>query len=163
MNDRNLTAEEMVEVAEVFQGSVQHTLSNYSPEGKASLVVFMVELIVKERPYQLVTPEGIAHAIDLIWTRDGIRDFILRLAFVFFSRWGHSDEEVSALARNIARGVAMIKPNEQLNAVPRPLGARLVDINAAQSLIDANPWLMIALMIPMFVSIGTLEQIPPSK
>lgn len=160
MSYRNLNAEEMVEVGTVFQDAVLHVLDTYEESARPSLQNFMVELILKERPYQLVTAEGIERAISMVWARDGIRDFILKLAFTFFSRWGHSDEEVSGLAANLARGVAMVKPAEPHNAVPKQLGDRLSDIGVAHSAIHANPWLMITLMIPLFVSIGSIGPLP---
>jgi hypothetical protein len=82
----------------------------------------------------------------------------MKLSFTFFSRWGHPDATVSGLAENLARGAAMVVLDNSLNAVPKQLGERLSDIDAAQKVLAANRWLMIALMLPLFISVGELSR-----
>jgi hypothetical protein len=155
-NQINLTAQEMVEVAEVFQDSFRHILGNMPEEAQTSMKQLVAEFILKEHPWVLVTPEGLPRAIDLVWAREGVRDFLLSLSFTFFARWGHSDDQVEGLANNIARGVAMVQRGAQHDAVPAEPGKRLVHIDAAQKVLSANRWLMIALMLPLFITVADL-------
>lgn len=152
----SLTTEQMNEVSGVFQESLAYVLSNLpSKEAQASLKGFLAQLVMQEKPYLLVTQEGLSRVIDLVWTSPGYSDFIMSLSFVFFSRWGHGEEEVSGLCANLARGCAMINRSEkQLDAVPQLLGDRLSDIDAARRLIQANHWLVIVLLVQLFVTVA---------
>lgn len=156
MNNRsNITSDEMREAAQVFLDALQYTLGNMPTEGQVPIKQFLAQLVIKEKPYLLVTQEGIAHAMELAWSNAAISDFLMRLSFAFFARLGHDDEFVDGLCGNLARGCALVARDPQnLNAVPTAVAERLSDMAAATQLIRANRWLVVILMIQLFVTVG---------
>lgn len=151
----NLTTEEMREAAGVFQESVEHVLKNQSAEGQKEITLFLANLVYKEKPYLLVTQEGLTHIMQLVWSQPNISDFVMTMSFTFFARWGHSEESVQGLCENLARGCALVvKDLKDLNAVPAQMSERLADIDAARRLIQANKWLVIVLMAQLFVTVA---------
>jgi hypothetical protein len=148
-----LTPEEMVVAGAVFRDSVEHVLSNYPPEGQQGLRRFLVEWVMKYRPYMAVTAEGMPEVMRTVWGDEGRRDFFLMLSFTFFGRWGQPEVKVKGLAATLARGVAMVDRSSRDNAVPHAAGDRLADISAASQTIAANKWLMVALMIPLYCTV----------
>lgn len=151
-NNQCLTGEEMREVGEVFIETVQHVLASYPPEGREGLQQLMMNFIAKYKPWAMVTPQGIGDLVEFVWTNSGFTDFLMMLSFVFFSRWGSSDEKIQALTNNLARGTGLVVRDEN-NAVPRQYSERLPDFSAAQSRIAANRWIAIALMLPLFIKV----------
>lgn len=151
----NLTTEQMVEAAEVFREATRFVLSSTPPTERRALQEFLASLVIGEKPYLLVTQEGLGRAIQLVWSNPKVSDFVMSVSFVFFARWGHSDEAVEGLCRNLARGVAMVTTDfKDQSAVPQVMGERLSDMVAATQLIQANKWLVIILMFQLFVTAG---------
>lgn len=152
-NDSNLTTEDMIVVATTFQDAHVHVLHNYLvPEERNKLLEFVANVILRERPYMLVTQEGIKHAIDLAFKDDLIRDFVLKLSYVFFARYGNRQTHVHALAANLARGAAMGIKHDYA-AIPDQIRMRLPEPAETTELLENNPWLMVILMIQLFIQL----------
>lgn len=154
---KNITSEEMVTVATIFQDSVKYVLEGYAPESRPKINEFIASIVMRERPYMLVTNTGIAHAATLVFSDDAYRDTILAIAFVFFSRWGGGNDGISALAQNLADGVSgddMTGPN---TAMPADVLRRLPIHNTTQAILANNKWLMILLMLILFIQVTAPE------
>ncbi len=149
----HLSTEQMVIVAETFQESLQHVLSNYLGETKTDIQLFVAEIVLKNKPYMLVTEEGLQHAVNLVFTNEQHRDFIFTLAFTFFARWGESDMHVTGLAENLARGTSQVHHNLEYNAVPDQLTMRLSTMEDTKLLLEANKWLMIVFLLQLFIGL----------
>jgi hypothetical protein len=147
----NLTTEQMMIVGETFVDSFQFVISNYLPDSKISIKQFITELVLKNKSYMLVSHEGVPYASNLIFSDESHRDFIMTLHFTFFARWGHLDKDVDGLISNLARGASMMNVR-QLNAMPSDINTRLTDIETTKSLLDANRWLIVILLIMLFIS-----------
>lgn len=158
----NLGTDDMIEVGDVFISSFNHVLNNYSDEAKADLLVFAMQLVTMEKPYMLVTEEGIQHIVAQVFGKEHYRDFIMMLAFTFFARFGRDRAEIEGLASNLARGATLACRTETtrvgLNAVPQSIRDRLPNMETVRELLLANPWLTIVLLIQLFSSIK-----PPAK
>jgi len=148
----------MVEVATVFQEAYQHVLGNNIGDVKKELIVFVAGVVLKERPYVLVSHEGLPRAIELVFATNTHREFIFNLAFTFFSRWGGDDSDIQALAVNLARGVSQVNVDKGNNAVPEQYSRRLPSLADIKDLIGVNKWLMIVLMLQLFITVGGTTQ-----
>lgn len=152
----NLTTDQMVVVATVFQESYAHVLSNSIEDTKIDRMRFVAGIVLQEKPYLLVTEEGIQRLISLVFADERNRDFIFTLSYTFFSRWGEDDLSVKGLAENLARGVsqasAIYGANQDINAIPHEIAIRLTPNNVAKDLIESNKWLMIILLLQLFIA-----------
>jgi hypothetical protein len=148
----NIKTDDMVTVANVFKESFEHCISGLTGETQTLALRFVAEVILREKPYMLVTTEGLDHAMELVFGREENRDFILTLAFTFFARLGHDDDFVKGLAGNLARGAALASKAD-LNAVPDPIKGRLAELKDVQELLEANSWLMVVLLLQLFITV----------
>ena len=151
----NLTTIEMVDAAQIFQDSVKHVLSNLVPESRMDIQTYIGGIILLEKTYLLPTHEGIPRAIDLVFTKDNYRDFIFNLHITFFSRFGNTENEVSGLISNIARGIGLRNINP-LNLIPNDINNRLINENTAIELLMANKWLVVLIMLQLFISVDSI-------
>lgn len=136
----------------VFIDSFRHVLSNSEETRRASMLEFALTVALKEKPYMLVTPSGLASLAAQVWSVEDCRDFLLQLSFVFFSRLGESDDFVLGLSRNLARGCSYVDTvvKQDYTAIPEVVGDRLADNVSALNIINANRWLMIVLLLQAF-------------
>lgn len=154
----NLLTAEMIEVADVFQGSFAHVMSNIIGDAKPVIQNFVTSVVLQEKPYLLVTPEGLTHAINLVFTQEAHRDFIFNLTFVFFSRWGGNEDAVQGLIANVARGATQTYIDnkkqtymDQLCAIPKEISTRLSAYSDVAALLTANKWLLMLLLLQLFI------------
>lgn len=151
----SLTTQEMIVATETFQESFRHVMGNYPvPEAKQYLLKFVLGVIMVEKPYMLVTDEGIQRAIALVFTAEAERDFILTLTYTFFSRFGETSAPAKNLAAALARGIALTGvTTSQLSAAPDAIKTRLPTEEEARAILEANQWLMTVLLIQLCVQI----------
>lgn len=148
-----LTTEQMVTAAETFQGAFSHAMSNYVGESKVSMQRYVAALILQEKPYMLVGPEGVERAIDLVFSNEPHRDFIFMLTYTFFARFGEGRNPSEDLAASLARGLVMSNAGGgAMSAIPEAMRVRLPNLSEVQSLLKDNHWLMTVLLIQLFVS-----------
>lgn len=148
----NLTTEQMVIATSTFQESFQHVLGNYVGDSRTHIQKFVAGVVLRQKPYMLVTEEGVQHAMKLAFGNEADRDFLFTLTYTFFSRFGETNEPVKGLATALARGVSIGSHNE-LSAVPEPLQKRLpveVDVRA---MLESNQWLMTLLMMQLCIQV----------
>lgn len=159
---RHLSTDEMVEVAAVFTESYHHVLSNLATEQRSRIIEFVARVVLSEKPYLLVTPEGLDHAIGLVFENKQVTDFVLTLLFTFGSRWGMSQDRYSALAANLAFGASPVtqQPNR---AMPDALASRLASFADVYNLLVANQWLVILLLFQSLVSVATEQSNNPKN
>ncbi|EKD22609.1 MAG: hypothetical protein ACD_84C00038G0006 [uncultured bacterium] len=148
-----LNTNEMQEAAEVFVEAFGHVLGNFLGDSKSEIKKFAAELILREKPYMMVTEEGIPRIQQMVFIREDYRDFIFTLHYTFFARWGHSANAVDGLIGNIARGVALSNLTTY-SAMPKELATRLPTEENAISILKANNWLVIVMLIQLFVTLS---------
>lgn len=154
----NLTTDEMIRVAEVFTGAFDHTLQLYIDDTRAIMRKFAAEILLWEKPYMLLTPEGASHCVNIVFGKELHRDFILMLSYVFFGRFGNDDMAVGALARNLARAATQQVPpmtgrqnQEHGSIIPKAIYDRMPNYETATATLVSNRWLMIILLIQLFI------------
>jgi len=147
-----ISIDEMINVGDVFIKSYNFILSNFVPESKKEIQDFTAGLVLREKPYMLVTKEGLPRAVNLVFSNEYIRDFIYSLEFAFFSRWGQSSNHVNGLMEILARGVGLANPDKN-NVTPNEINNRLTDETDAFEIIKHNRWLAMLLLIQLFVTV----------
>jgi hypothetical protein len=152
----NLNTTDMEEAATVFTQSLNHVLSNYLTESSKSVKEFVTHIVLKEKPYMMITEEGLPHIVELVFMNEIVRDFVLTLSSVFFSRWGNNDEQVLGLAGNIARGVSVLRVGDNVDiansVIPRQISERLMTEEMGSMLLYNNRWLICLLMLQIYVN-----------
>lgn len=150
---RHLSTEEMVEAAQVFNEAYQHVVSNLLGETQQKIQRFVLATVVSEKPFLLITPEGLDRAISLVFQDAVVRDFVLTLQYTFGSRWGMSQDKFEGLVANLAVGAT---PAARLSdsAMPNAIADRLTSTSDAYNLLLANSWLVILMLLLLFLSIG---------
>lgn len=164
----NLNTEQMVLAIQTFQDSLEYVLGNYDQTNRDKALAFCGLLLMEEKPYLLVTTEGIQHAMKLVFTSASRQDFIMTLSFVFFSRWGHSPDDFSGLVENLARGatqsgvpIVVVAGHESIRSIdyratPEAIADRLTEYEDARLILSANQWLVVVLMIQLCISIPAI-------
>lgn len=144
---------DMADVATVFQETFAHVTKNL--EGSTAyeeVIKFCGHLVLFEKPYILVSSEGLPNAITMTFTRESVRDFVMTLSYNFFTRWGGSQEAIAALADNLSFGAGQAQVGRDLCAMPQPIAARLGEQEDTKTLLLNNRWLMVLLLIQAFIS-----------
>jgi hypothetical protein len=158
-------ADAMDTVRRVFVDSYNHVTAGVMSGGsREKILALIMNIVLREKPYLMCTPEGIKHIMDLIWTDEEHRNFILNLSFTFFARWGGTPANVQGLAICLAAGVSQIpdwvveelaKNRERADtgtvAIPNELLMRMSSHEDAAGILENNKWLMTVLMINLFV------------
>lgn len=148
-----LATEQMVEVAEVIQGSFQHVMGNYVGETHLFLSRWVAEWILTKKAYLVVTPEGLQDVITEVFQKREVTDFVFTLLHNFGSRWGMPPDRFSSLCANLAIA-AVPKTAYAISSVPKAIADRLAtSVEDAYSLLQANPWLVVLLLLQLFVRV----------
>lgn len=138
----------MADIIKVFVETTEHVLGNYLSDSHEPVNVFMHQLVLQEKPYMLVTEEGLERIKLLVFGREVIRDFILTLSFHFFSRLAQDTDTINSIASALAMGAA-IDSDRYLTQMPDAIRDRLETFDRIQALISANRWLMVILLIQL--------------
>lgn len=152
-----LSTDSMVVAAKIFQESYLHVMNNYDQESKKAAVVFAAEIILRYKPYMMLTPDGVAHMQDLVFKKEANRDFVLMLAFTFFSRFSEGNEPVTQLAGNLTQGVC-INTMGNWDAVPKDISERLATPTEVLDILINNRWFMVLLLLQLFINIEDVKQ-----
>lgn len=144
-----LSTDQMVEVGQVLLEAYRDVLDNQSEESRPRIASFVAEFCLRTKPYILVTPEGLAGAIETVFSDPRVTDFVLTLVHIFGSRWGMTQERLNSLATNLASGAALPVTSE-LRSIPNALASRLASFPDAYHLLVANPWLVVLMLLQLF-------------
>jgi hypothetical protein len=149
-----LALDDMVEVAEALREAYEHVTDNTYGRSKEVVVVFVADMVLRRKPYMLVTQEGFGELLQEVFTVDDRRDFLFTLYFTFGSRWGMTDERYSALAANLARSACPVGIGKEGNGAPTAITQRLTAFEDALPLLEANPWLVMILLLQTFIRVS---------
>lgn len=151
-----LTQEDMVSVAETLVGGYEHVLGIYTQSQRDSASRFTAELVMRELPFMLVTPEGAARVQGMVFSHPENRDFIMTLTHVLFARLGGDDTFLEGLCNTLARGIAMPKKADHC-LVPEDIRERLSTTEDVVLVLKDNLWLVTILLMQLFITIQTEE------
>lgn len=155
-----LTHDQMEIIGQLFQEANGFCWEGAGENTKKQMIPFLINRIAADVTPAMMTPTGINRLREQVFGNAQIRDYILKLSYVFFSRWAVSDTAVKALAANLSRGLSQTPYDIEEKSAPvtpedimKRLGKR-EDIHLA---LISNPWLMIVVMIPLFISAAAFD------
>jgi hypothetical protein len=168
-----LTAEEWITVGEVYQDSLKFVLDNNSrmlaPDVNERIMRFMYTYVLVQKPFTITTPQGMQHAVETVFTDEAVRDFVLTLVYVFFSRWGGTSQRFSELVESIAFAVSA-NGNGPLgngvgsrNAIPKQLLEDLPKEDGVRSLLGDNKWMVVLLLMQLVVAFPAPQESKTKK
>jgi hypothetical protein len=158
----SISTERMIEAADVFKGSYDHVIQNTFGDTHNNVIKFVADIVLRTKPYLLLTHSGLSHIAETVFTNEEHRDFVLMLAFTFFSRFGGPDEDVSGLAYNLAKGAGQKTTSGEYGLIPNQINERLITTEDAAMVLLENKWLMVLLLLQLFVNIPQEEAIKTS-
>lgn len=162
-----LTADEWITVGEVFKDSLQFVLSNsriLSAEAQERLTRFVYAYVLVQRPFTITTPQGSQHAVETVFTDEIVRDFVLSLVYVFFSRWGGTNQRFSDLVETLAFAVSAGSSGPlgngvgSRNMIPKQLLEDLPKEEAVRQVLGDNKWLVVLLLIQLVVGVPVPQE-----
>lgn len=154
-----LNPEQMSVVGEMFQEANGFCWSGAGEETKKQMVPFLINRIASDVTPAMMTPKGISVLRKEVFGNEHIRDYILKLSFIFFSRWAPSNDAVCGLCHNLSRGLSQSPYDQQSSMVATPpeIMERLGSRDDVFSALSSNPWLIVSVMIPLFISHHAFE------
>lgn len=151
--------DDMETVAGAFQVAITQTLAMYLDEAaREKIMMLCTKIVVEEKPWMWVSPEGVNHLDDLIMVEELTRDFIMALTFTFFSRWGEAKVKFTGLVDTLSWGCAVDNANAEDQSyvlMSKDLSARLSSQETVKKYLAANKWVVVMMLIKLFVLPGT--------
>lgn len=168
-----LTAEEWISVGEVYKDSLKFVLDNNSrmltPDVNEHLLRFMYTYVLVQKPFTITTPQGMQHAVETVFTDEVVRDFVLTLVYVFFSRWGGTQQRFSELVESLAFAVSAGGSGPfgngagSRNAIPKQLLEDLPKEEGVRSALGDNKWLVVLLLMQLIVAFPSPQEAKTKK
>lgn len=162
---QGLPLDEMKIVGQVFQESVNFCLDNATTEEEKNIHEFFLHLIMEVQPESMLTKQEVGDLQLKVFKNEHVRNFMMRLSYVFYSRWAASDEHITGLAQNLSRGFTQTPYSQGLNqdalgnsGVPDDIMKRMPTRTEALARLTANPWLVLVCLVPLFMSKATYAQ-----
>lgn len=149
-----LTIAEMVDVAVALNEAYEHVLENTYGNSRHVVVTFCAELVLRRKPYLLVTREGFTDMVSEVFGNDDHRDFLFTLNFAFGSRWGMTKERFSVLVENLAWSLCPVGIGAEFSGAPAVIAQRLTSPEEVRPLLEANPWLVMILLLQTFIRVS---------
>lgn len=158
---QGLPLDEMKVVGAIFQESVNFCLDNATTDEEKNIHEFFLHLIMEVQPESMLTKQSVSDLQLKVFKNEHVRNFMMRLSYVFYSRWASSDEQITGLAQNLSRGFTQtpyIQGNQDAmsnSGVPDDIMKRMATRSEALARLSANPWLVLVCLVPLFMSKAT--------
>lgn len=140
-------------VGDVFSAAVENVIRSYDGQQSQSVIAgYLTQHLIENRPWLIMTPDGIVNLTQEIFSDDTIRDFVFKVVFQFFSSISPTPDLVQQLAANLAAGCAVgdsVSPTNQ-NLMPVEIKKRLSGFDFVYDMLKANKWLMVVIMFHLF-------------
>lgn len=106
-----LSAQEMVEVGEMFNDAVMMAFDGQAAGNIEMLLNYIYTMQKKEVPTTLFSGKlaGTKRLLDLVFNDPAKRDFIMLISFQFYSKFGQTAERYPELVENLAEGIGFVK------------------------------------------------------
>ena len=149
-----LAISDMVDVAVALNEAYEHVVENTYGNSRIAVVQFGAELVLRRKPYLLVTREGFTDIAGEVFGNDDHRDFLFTLYFAFCSRWGMTKERFSVLAETLTWSVCPVGISAEFSGAPSVIAQRLTSPEEVRPLLEANPWLVMILLLQTFIRVS---------
>ena len=160
--NKGLNSEEMELVGTLFQESINFLLQNATEKAMANISGFMTDRVINDIAPVMMSVGGLKKLRHETFSNMEVREFIQKLCFTFFSRWADSEDKIIALCHNLSRGLTQTPYDDPkfVSGVPKEYTERLPTRTDAYEALVANPWLMVIIMMPLFMSSKSFPQAP---
>lgn len=152
----SLSSEELRDVGECFTQAFNHTMANTFGESKITATEFAYDIILRQHPWMMMTEQGQAAIISSVFGDQDVRDFVLTLAFNFFSYWGGERTQHEALAKTMAAASGFQTPT----LIPKVINERMSTEESAESILINNRWLVCLLLMKVWIQAPDPESQP---
>lgn len=155
----------MAEVILTFTQATEHVMGNYMPDSRPEIEAFVAQMVLQEKPYMLVTYEGRERIKTLVFGKESIRDFVMTLAFNFFSRLACDENIITALAYALATGTTFsgYGADAKQNQMPEAIATRLENTQPVTEILKANKWLMVILLMQLSIRMEDAAKVSGSR
>lgn len=151
-------AEELNNCYYLFIEAFSLTIESYTEEESIKIKEFLASLGRSYNPYSLMTVSHVTDLIDLIFTKEDVRDFIWKLTFNFFSILGYDKGQYNKLCETLAFSLNVTdnyKKTTDLGRVekgifsltPDTLKSKLEDYETIKEYLIDNKWLIVITII----------------
>jgi hypothetical protein len=150
-----LESDEMALVGQLFQEANAFVYSTADEKMRNNIASFIGNRVMTDNTAAQMTPKGIAVLRDAVFNNAEVRDYIMKLCFIFFSRWAAGDDKMLGLARNLSRGLSQtpyISDNIAVSGVPGNINEHLSSREEVFNVLASNPWLLIVVLFPLFIN-----------
>lgn len=142
-----LDAEQMKDVGACIVQAFEHQLSNTFGQTKLDAMEFVFDLVLRQKPFMMVTQPGYEAIVHSVFTKETIRDFVLSMSYNFYTYWAGTDEDHKALAQTLALSAGYQVPS----LIPKPITDHMATSEAAQSILVNNRWLCVLMLLPVWL------------
>jgi hypothetical protein len=144
-----LSREEMQSVQEDFNIAYLHAFAGVKQKVRPKILELVLSFKYLEIPYQIFGGgfEGTKRLNDLIYNDIDHRDFILKLSFHFYARFGNTEARYTHLVENLASGIGFFKPatdkeaKETVVVAPPEIQDRMPELTDVRALLQSNRWI----------------------
>jgi hypothetical protein len=154
-----LTAVEMESVGELINESFLSVASNLPQAQMAKILTFAFGLVKQEVPYHLFNGnslEGVKRANSLMFDDADTRDFVLKVTFHFFAKFGNTTGRYEALVENLAEAIGFLKPVEtkeraSLVVAHQEFMSRMPSVEDVRALLMDNRWMVTMALMMLYL------------
>ena len=153
-----LSTEEMAECGELINLAFLSVYSNSLSSNHEKLLKFTFGLIKEQVPHLLFSGQtrGMKQLNDLMFNDPTITDFVLKITFHFFSKFGNTLERYPQLVENLASGLGYLKPVESRDhqtvvATPPDFYERISSVEDVQALLLDNRWMVTMVLLMLYL------------
>ncbi len=153
----SLNTEEMREVGELLNESFLSVMSNTQQQHLERILAFSFTLVKQEMCQNLFSGnlEGTDRLISLMYDDPIIRDFILKVGFHFFAKFGNTDERYPELVDNLAEAIGFIEPtgngDQAVVLTPVEFLGMMPEITNVRALLLVNRWAVTLVLMMLYL------------
>lgn len=142
-----LDSEQMKDVGACLVQAFNHQIANTFGQTKHDVMEFIFDVVLRQKPFMMVTQPGYEAIISKIFTVETTRDFVLAMTYNFYTYWAGSDEDHQALAKTLSLAAGYQVPS----LIPKILTDHMVTTDAAYNILINNRWLCVMMLLPVWL------------
>ena len=142
-----LDAEQMKDVGACIAQAFEHQLKNTFGQTKLDAMAFVYDVVLRQKPFMMVTQQGYEAIVASVFQKDDIRDFVLSMTYNFYTYWASSTDDHESLAKTLALAAGYQVPS----LIPKQITDYLATVEAAEKILVNNRWLCMLMLLPVWL------------
>lgn len=161
----------MEEATDIFTSSFNHLLSNLDESANGTVLEFLTLVVGHFNPHVMLSTDNLGSLQLAVFEEPIVRDFVLSLKFLFFSRWvqGRGMAVIEALIDDLALGVSydcgldkhVNAVDQSANIIPPQLKDALTQYEDSLNVLRANPWIICLLLTQLCINLDNFDNTKP--